>query len=314
MIPAIEILPIPPAALGEGPIWVPAEQAFYWLDITGRELHRLALPALQHSAIALPGMAGCLAPLAAGGLAVALPDGLHRLDPTSGALGFLMALDPKPAGRRSNDGAVDRQGRFWVSTVAREGAEAAPGGRVYLCDGAAAALRLAGLTMPNGLAAAPDGRILYVSDSAPAVRRIWAFDLEPERGALSNRRLLLDTAGRPGRPDGAAIDEDGGYWMAGVGGGELVRLTPAGRIDRVIELPVSHPTKPCFGGPGLELMLVTSADRMALAWPRRRAQAPGGSTLLLRPGVRGLAQLPYAGPQAALNASTSRRRRSGSDQ
>lgn len=61
-----------------------------------------------------------------------------------------------------------------------------------------------------------------------------------------------------GRPDGAAIDSEGGYWSAGVSAGRLNRWLPDGTLDRVIDLPVRSPTMPCFGGPGLRTLFVTS--------------------------------------------------------
>lgn len=82
--------------------------------------------------------------------------------------------------------------------------------------------------------------------------------------------------------------------MAGVGGGELLRLTPDGRVDRVIELPVAYPTKPCFGGADLDLLLVTSIDPSTLGIKAAETEPQGGSTMILRPGVCGLPAEPFA--------------------
>jgi L-arabinonolactonase len=212
----------------------------------------------------------------------------------------MVGFDAGGPNRRSNDGAVDRQGRFWFSTVADPGWREEATGRLWCCDANGAVhLALEGLFMPNGTAAAPDGRTLYVSDSHPDVRRIWAFQLDAEGCGLSGRRLFFDTAGRPGRPDGAAIDESGCYWMAGVSGAELVRITPDGAVDRVIPMPVSHPTKACFGGPDLDTMLVTTIQPKAVGVDASETEAPGGSVLLLRPGIKGLPQPAFRVPQGA---------------
>ena len=61
-----------------------------------------------------------------------------------------------------------------------------------------------------------------------------------------------------GRPDGGTVDADGCYWMAGVSGWQVYRITPAGKVDMVIDMPVEKPTKPMFGGPGLDTLYVTS--------------------------------------------------------
>jgi L-arabinonolactonase len=289
--PLIEVLDIPPLVMGEGPVWSPRAAAFFWLDIKGRRLHRLAWAGLLHDSFDLPAEVGCMALMADGDLALALPDALCRFRTTDGAMQHIGAFDPGGPNRRSNDGAVDRQGRFWFSTVADPGWREEPTGRLWCCD-IAGRIHLVrqGIFMPNGIAAAADGRTLYLSDSHPDVRRIWSFRLDSADSGLTECGVFFDTAGRPGRPDGAAIDETGCYWMAGVGGGELVRIAPDGRVVDAIALPVSHPTKPCFGGPDLDVLLLTTIDPVAAGVPAEPTPVAGGSVLVLRPSVRGLAQ------------------------
>ena len=94
------------------------------------------------------------------------------------------------------------------------------------------------LIVANGLAFSPDDRILYHSNSHVSVRTIWAWDFDLADGVIRNRRVFVDTTGMPGRPDGAAVDADGCYWMAAVDGWAIVRFTPAGKIDRQIALQV----------------------------------------------------------------------------
>ncbi|MGC6518893.1 MAG: SMP-30/gluconolactonase/LRE family protein, partial [Candidatus Puniceispirillaceae bacterium] len=74
----------------------------------------------------------------------------------------------------------------------------------------------------------------------------------------SGRRVLLDCRDLAGRPDGATVDIDGGYWFAGVGGWQVVRVTPDGKVDRIIEMPVEKPSKVMFGGADLDTLYVTS--------------------------------------------------------
>jgi L-arabinonolactonase len=293
--PLIEVLDIPTLAMGEGPVWSPSAEAFFWLDIKGRRLHRLAWAGLLHDSFELPAEVGCMALMADGDLALALPDALCRFRVADGAMQRIGAFDAGGPNRRSNDGAVDRQGRFWFSTVADPGWRDQPTGRLWCCNAEGRIyLVQQGIFMPNGIAAAADGRTLYLSDSHPDVRRIWRFRLDSADACLTDRRLFFDTAGRSGRPDGAAIDEAGCYWMAGVGGGELVRIAPDGRVLYAIALPVSHPTKPCFGGPDLDMLLLTTIDPAAVGVPAEPTAVAGGSVLMLRPGVRGLAQKAFA--------------------
>ena len=101
------------------------------------------------------------------------------------------------------------------------------------------------------------GRSIF-ADSAAPVRTIWACDYEPASGEIGERRVFVDTHGLAGRPDGGTVDADGCYWMAGIGGWQLVRFTPAGVVDMIVELPVEKPTKPAFGGADLDTIYVTS--------------------------------------------------------
>ncbi|MEM8852982.1 MAG: SMP-30/gluconolactonase/LRE family protein, partial [Pseudomonadota bacterium] len=68
----------------------------------------------------------------------------------------------------------------------------------------------------------------------------------------------FDTRTVAGRPDGATVDADGCYWLAGVGGWEVSRITPDGQVDMTIKVPVERPSKPMFGGPRLDTLFLTS--------------------------------------------------------
>jgi sugar lactone lactonase YvrE len=101
--------------------------------------------------------------------------------------------------------------------------------------------------------------------------------------------VFVDMNRHPGRPDGASVDADGCYWTAANDAGLLLRFTPAGVLDRQIVLPMAKPSMCSFGGPDLDTMLVTSID------PGNGAGgAWAGSVVLVRPGVRGLADAAFA--------------------
>ena len=102
------------------------------------------------------------------------------------------------------------------------------------------------------------GGTMYLSDSNPSVQSVWAFDYDTETGTPSNRRLFIDMHPLPGRPDGAAIDADGCYWVCGNDAGLVHRFTPAGKLDRSLAVPVKKPTMCAFGGAGLDTLFVTS--------------------------------------------------------
>lgn len=110
-----------------------------------------------------------------------------------------------------------------------------------------------GLT--NGIGFSPDGRTLYHSDSAR--EHVIAHDVAAD-GALSNRRAFAETPG--GAPDGLAVDEEGGVWVAIYGDGSVVRFGPDGSTDRRIPVPARNVASVCFGGADRRDLYVATAD------------------------------------------------------
>ena len=262
----LEFSPLPgsQSQLGESPLWHPDEAALWWCDIPGRRLSRAdpAQGTLRHWA--LPADPGCLAPLPGGELLVAMRDGLWRLEPGSGARTRLAPPPYDPATERFNDGRADPRGRLWVGTIyePRSPARAA----LYRFDAAGLVRMADGITVSNGLAFSPDGRTLYWSDTPS--HTVHAFDLDLAQGTLSRQRVLARFAPRGpqqpladygGRPDGAAVDVEGCYWVAMFEGARLLRLAPSGEVLAEVPLPVRCPTMPCFGGADLRTLYVTTA-------------------------------------------------------
>jgi sugar lactone lactonase YvrE len=286
--PRIERVPGVDNYLGETPVWCAAEQALYWINCEDpAELHRWRPDGGAHQVWPMPKRIGGVVLKEGGGVLVVLADGLYDFDLKSGALALRVA-SPLPAYVRLHETGCDRQGRFWVGAYdhnftptnrdARDGA-------LLRLDGARLTPVVSGVSVSNGLAFSPDGRILYASDSP--TRRIEAFDLDPATGALSNRRVFLDLPPGEGFVDGAAVDAEGGYWLATVGLGQLRRYRPDGELDRVIELPFSNPTKPAFGGPNLDVIYVTST-KLPMTLPGVAGAEQNGGLFAVHAGVRGL--------------------------
>jgi sugar lactone lactonase YvrE len=280
--------------VGESPAWHAQEQAWYWVDIPAKQIWRLDASSGALRSWSTPEMAACIAVKRDGGLIAGMETGIFSLALNDdGSVDAALLASPGPdeltPGMRFNDGRCDRQGRFWAGTMFRDMAAARPDGRLYRYDaqGLSGAV-VSELVTQNGLAFSPDGRTMYLSDSHPTRRRVWAFDYDTADGVPHNRRLFADMAGYTGRPDGAAIDADGCYWVAGNDGGCLLRFTPQGELDRTIALPMAKPAMCSFGGPGMDTMLVTSID------PGNGAGGPmAGAVLLLRPGVQGVPEAPF---------------------
>lgn len=245
------------AEVGESPVWCKKRQLLWWVDIPAGQLHAFS-PVLGTDSIWEMGEPiGCVGLTSGDMLIVGLCSGVYLFDPETSERHLLAAPEAHLPLNRPNDAAMSRDGRFFIGTMAQK-PDGTPQGSLYRIDPDGSSHHLlGGLHVPNGLAVSPDNRTLYLSDSWPSVRRIWAFDLDAD-GNISNRRPFFDTAQMPGRPDGACVDEKGGYWSAAIEGGELLRLLPDGTVNERLTLPLKKPTKPCFGGTDMSTLFVTS--------------------------------------------------------
>mgnify|MGYP003383502365 CR=1 FL=1 len=90
------------------------------------------------------------------------------------------------------------------------------------------------------------------------MQKVWAFDFDLATGVLANGREFLDMTAMPGRPDGAAVDVGGNYWICANDAGQIHRFSPSGQHLASLEVPVAKPSMCAFGGPGLNTLLVTS--------------------------------------------------------
>lgn len=268
------------ARVGESPVWDDRRQVLWWVDIPAGTLHAFDPETGRNTSRDMGQPIGCVALTDGPELLVGLVEGIFLFDPDNGERRLFCQPEAHLPENRPNDAAMSRDGRFFVGTMAQQ-PDGTPRGHLYRIDPDGSVHHLLdGLHVPNGLAVSADNRTLYLSDSWAPIRTIWAFDLD-EGGGISNRRVFLDTASRSGRPDGACIDAEGGYWSAAIDGGELVRLSPTGEVDRTIALPLQRPTKPCFGGPGLSTLYVTSLS------PGDESDV-AGALLAVSPGVAGL--------------------------
>ncbi|WP_439893575.1 SMP-30/gluconolactonase/LRE family protein (plasmid) [Ralstonia sp. 25C] len=291
--PTVERVGTMQCGVGESPVWHIGQQALYWTDIPRSTLWRWTPSTDQCDAWPLPEMAGCIG-MTSHGWALAMETGIfHVPQPKAGAKlapveRLATVAHPRPD-MRFNDGRCDRQGRFWAGTMVFDTSEGAPLGKLYRLDASGGEVRLDAviddLIVPNGLAFSPDGRTMYLSDSHASRQIVWAFDYDIHSGTPHNRRVFIDMNAYPGRPDGAAVDAEGCYWICGNDAGLVHRFTPDGRLDRSIAVPTPKPAMCAFGGPGLDTLFVTSIliDDDPLS----------GAMFALRPGVTGL-------PEAAL--------------
>jgi sugar lactone lactonase YvrE len=279
------------ATLGESPLWHEQEQCLYYVDIAEHQVWRLDPASGQTQHWQLDSQPGCIARLASGGLLVAQRNGLWTLDTVSGAHQHLASPPYDAQRQRFNDGKPDAQGRFWVGTI--DDARAPEAALYRFADGAFQAMGR-GIVTSNGLAWSPDQRRLYWSDTK--AHEIYQLDFDAAAGTVGERRLFARFAPRApeqsledygGRPDGAAVDAEGCYWVAMFEGQRLLRFSPAGELLRELRLPVRCPTMPTFGDADLRTLYITTAREKRPA-EELAAQPWAGGVLKVRVEVPGL--------------------------
>lgn len=249
-----------PVQLGECPIWHAGEQALYWVDIPGQAVHRCNPSSRAHRTWPLPSEPGCIAFTEAGSLLVAMRHGIAILDLDSGTLAPYLNAPYDPSAARFNDGRCDAHGRLWVGSLYDP--RDRPAATLYCLEQGRLTDHAMPATVSNGIAFSPDGQVLYRTDTT--AHRIDAYDFDVEKGTLSGKRLFHQFdrnrgPGYGGRPDGAAVDTEGAYWVAMYEGGRVVRLSPAGEIMQEIAVPARCPTMVAFGGADLRTLFITTA-------------------------------------------------------
>lgn len=277
----------PACELGEGPAYDLETDTAWWFDIVGRALHEHRFVTGETLVHALPAMGSVVAKVDARRQILAMEDGLYLRDVGSGDLARLAALEADLPGNRSNDGRVHPSGRLWIGTMGRH---AEPGaGSIYWFDGREARPLFRGISIPNSICFSPDGRIGHFADTAAGT--IWRVALDPATGLPTGApERFLDEADLPlgGGFDGSVVDARGVLWNAAWGGGSVSGFRPDGSLALVYEVPAAQTSCPCFVGPRLDRLLVTSAWQ-GYGEAARRRDSGAGHTWVVDGGFEGQA-------------------------
>lgn len=283
----IEVLLDVKTTLGEGPLWDAEQERLYFIDSFDGRVFRTTVDGGEIRAWDVPGKIGSMALRKDGeGAIVSLQQGFHALDFKSGDCDLIHDPEPDRPANRINDGKVDRRGRFFAGSM--DTMEEGPFGALYRLDPDFSVHRIdTDIICSNGPCFSPDDKTFYFADTWTG--EIWAYDYDIETGTASNRRTFarVDTS-RGGAADGSTVDAEGCLWNALVYDGRLVRYTPDGAVDRIVDMPVKKVTSVMFGGPNLDILFVTSMAKPPLPrFPGDGVQR--GSLFALHDlGVRGL--------------------------
>jgi sugar lactone lactonase YvrE len=237
-------------------VWDDRRQELVWVDILRGEVHRTALESGTDHFERLGTTIGAVALCKKGGLVAAAADGFCLLDADGALTEWLWRPAISHPGHRMNDGKCDPGGRFLAGTMT---VDRIPDFCELFCLEADHSVRTVvdSVTLSNGMAWSLDGTTMYYIDTVH--RRIDAFDYDLAAGVPSGRRPVVAIEAGAGNPDGMTIDAEGYLWVALAQGAAVRRYAPDGRLDRTLSMPVRKVTSVAFGGPALDLLVVTSA-------------------------------------------------------
>lgn len=277
--------------IGEGPVWDAKQQRLLWVDIVGQELNVFNPADGSNKTYCFPDIVTSATPRQAGGVLLTLRRSVALFDPATEKLETIAEVEPDLPGNRFNDGKTDRQGRHWAGTMGDVDWNH-PIGNLYRIGADRKPVRMAEkICCSNGIGWSPDDKTMYLCESFAHV--IHAYDFDAVTGDIANRRAFT-TVNPASFPDGLTVDAEGFVWSAQPVFGRIVRYDPAGKMERIIELPVSRGTSVMFGGPDLDTLYVTTM-RTTLDDAQLAEEPLAGCLLAIKPGVRGIAEAPFAG-------------------
>ena len=272
------------AQLGEAPVWHDGENVLYWVDILHPAVYRFDPQSGRNEACDTGKLISAAIPTQDGRLLVASQDGIEWLDFATGEMSPFTSPESGVSDNRLNDAKVGPDGAIWIGSMRIDASR--PTGALYRVEtDGTTSRRESGITVSNGLAWSPAGDAFYFVDTVPGL--IYVYDCDPATGIISNRRVFAQIPESEGRPDGIAVDVQGGVWCAIWDGWRVNRYDPSGKLERTVDLPIPRPTSVAFGGSDLDTLFITSARTRLPASSLSEAPLSGG-LFACSPGVAGV--------------------------
>ena len=252
-------------SLGEGITYSSSNNNLYWLDIGNiSKLYSLDLSSNKKEIFELPEIVTATSIKSQNELILATTNGLKLFNTSNKKFESVVNIENQQSLTRSNDGASDALGRFWFGTMQNNFDKNGNGipikeniGKLYKVDtNKKISVIEEGLGIPNTFVWSPDNKNFYFTDTLNGT--ILSYNFELESGELSNKKNFA-TFDR-GHPDGSTIDTDGCVWNCRWGGSCIVRFTPSGKVDQIIEMPVQNITNCVFGGKDMKTLFITTAS------------------------------------------------------
>jgi sugar lactone lactonase YvrE len=283
-----ERMTVPVAYHGEGPFWDAPAGRLLSMDVLAGEIVAVD-PSGGLSRFKVPSrVATVVRRRVSGGFVIATEHGLVGADEQLSAFERIASLTDDP-NVRTNDGGCDPFGGFVIGTMAYD--ERPGAGAVYRVTPDHQVIELLSpVSISNGVQWSADATRAFYIDTP--TRRVDAFDVDCETGAWFGRRVHIHIDGTQGHPDGMAIDEDDGLWVALWGGGVVHHYDATGRLVEAIGVPGITQVSSCaFGGDGLDMLYITTS-RQGLPDDH---EPSAGAIFAVHTGLRGAVASEFAG-------------------
>lgn len=272
--------------LGEGPFWHPLQERLFWFDILNKTLFSATAGGIMVDRFTFDATVTAAGVIDADNLAIASAAGLFKLQLSTDTRELLIPLEPDSTTTRTNDGRVNPAGGMWIGTMGLKNPGKIAAGALYQVRAGAVTKLLSDVYIPNGTCFSPDGKTAYFADTPSGVIR--KISIDPQTGLpTGNWEVFVDKGVIAGEPDGAVVDSEGFVWSARWMGKSVVRISPDGRVDRIVSLPVSRVTCPAFGGKDLKTLYLTTA-REGMTPEQAAGEPTAGSVYAIEVDVPGL--------------------------
>lgn len=271
--------------LGEGPFWNPLLERLFWFDILNQTMLSAGSDGHIVDRITFKDTVSAGAVIDKDTLGIVQSGALLRYDFATDTTSVIAEIEDDVPTNRTNDSRVDRTGGFWIGTMGRK-AESGVGG-VYQYRAGQTTKVIENIRIPNSICFSPDGRTAYFTDAGKMIVRCA---LDPATGLPVGPWEDFFTTDGPGGADGSVVDSEGYLWNARWGGGKVIRISPDGKLDKVVEVPgVSQVSCPAFGGNDLKTLYITTA-REHMTPEQLEREPHAGSVFAVELDVPGIAE------------------------
>ncbi len=274
--------------LGECPRWNVREQAWYWVDITGKTLYRALADGQNLQSQVFSFKPACFGFTQTNAIVLTSSDGVYLLEAFGSNPIQISNVETHLPEHRFNDGLTTPNGNFIAGSLS-DGDTA--NGTSYLFEFTQNQtlehkVIHKDYKIINGQAFSPDGHWYYVTDTPTS--RILKYPFNADDNSFGQSQVFYQFEQGVEHPDGAAIDAEGNYWIALWGSSKICVISPEGVRLKEIDLPASQPSMVAFGGPLMNQLLITTA-RQDLTEQQCAQQPLAGSVLITTVDNTGIA-------------------------